>query len=115
VLNISQDQFEEIGARTREKPIDMLVRYVRERFPRATSQVAPDEIIRFVEQATSRSQLNNVHELSHLATWLDLSLMFGLDFISAPWASDVWQLEGVSVAEKIAALSDRVRKVSPSF
>jgi hypothetical protein len=63
-----------------------------------------------VEQIRRRAQQYGITKENDVATFLDLTIMYGPDFPRASWASDILREEKILGPYKMALLRQRVRK-----
>ena len=86
---------------------ELLSRYLSARFPQ--NFPTPEEAAAIVRQARARAERYGVVRDDDLATFLDLSVLYGDRFDSADWACDVLSCDRLHGPDKMAILRDRVR------
>ncbi len=105
---IRSDQIEVIVAARLEAANQKLVDYARARFPRRFAHSESAEIAALVAAVRSTSRRYGINKEQDVATFVDLSIMYGEDFHEVPWAARVLQSKDLDSDAKITGLRDLV-------
>ena len=84
--------------------------YARQRFPVEFANTSEAAMTSFVVGVREAANSYGVQQESDVATFLDLTVMYGSEFPAAEWAADCMACRALSGSEKIAALRKRLRK-----
>jgi hypothetical protein len=115
MLQISKEQFLLFKADALNRANLRMVQYAKERFPDLTMDKLDKDIMSFVIKVRRLANQNDLTEETDVATALDLSVMYGIDFYSELWVSDVFMIPEWSGAYKIEIIRDRVRRLILDF
>lgn len=85
-----------------------LAEYAKHRFPGLFDNKTIDELIPEIIKVRERAKQFGLVNENDIATAVDFSVMYGGNYYTAEWASDVFSLNGMSGAEKMAILRARV-------
>ena len=87
-----------------------LAKYAQRRFPDVFQAVAQDRLLTFVRQVRETAARFGVDRQDNVATFLDFRVMYGVDFHTAPWASDILSCNDLHGPDKMAVLRNRVEE-----
>jgi hypothetical protein len=107
---IRTEQMSEMSAQARRRANVELASYARRRFPTRFADNRDDTLLQFSGEVRIRAAAFGIEREDHVATWLDLTVMYGADFSQAAWAAPIVNDKGLGPDEKIAALTSRVEE-----
>lgn len=87
-----------------------LIEYAKKRFPKVFEKVDATRAYKFVDHVRTTAQGYDIEREDNVATFLDFTIMYGLDFHKAVWANDVLSSRTMRPPDKIALLKYRVRQ-----
>jgi hypothetical protein len=87
---------------------EALVVYARRRFPSLYGQTAPDVLLKRVQQIRTRAGAAGFDREDHIATFLDLTVMYGSDFPESAWARPILTNSSLNPEHKMFALTSQV-------
>ena len=85
-----------------------LVRYAQQRFPSEFKQNEDPRLLQFVEKVRATAGRYGIEKENDVATFLDFTVMFGLDFPKSAWAEDILNCDTLYGPDKMAVLRHRV-------
>ena len=98
-------------ARSREASADLgLVSYARQRFPSEFLGQEDSQLLKFVQGVRGEARKFLIEREDCVATFLDLTVMYGSAFSEAPWARDVLSSSALLGSDKISLLRHRVEQ-----
>jgi hypothetical protein len=109
MLKIRAEQFQALAADVRERADRELAKYVRGRFPRLLGPKADADVIALVVRVRGTAQSYGIVREDNVATFLDLSVMYGEEFHRDPWAADVLNLENWHGPDRMWLLRHKVK------
>ena len=112
---IRSDQKHELGEDSRRRANDELAAYARRRFPSRFEKTAPPVLLKIVEEVRARAATEGFVREDHVATYLDLTVMYGSDFPTSPWARPILTNESLDPDHKISALTNQVEESGVKF
>jgi len=87
---------------------DLLAEYARRRFPSLLENTAPETLLKIVQEVRTRAGTNGFEREDQIATYLDLTLMYGSDFAESDWAKPILANASFVTDDKISALMGQV-------
>lgn len=87
-----------------------LVDYAQLRFPSVFTAPNASRSLKLVEQIRARAAGYGITREDNIATMIDLSTMYGLDFDKAPWAAGPLSNPQLHGPDKVSLLKRRLRK-----
>lgn len=87
-----------------------LVPYARQRFPTEFVEQNDSQVQHFIHGVRGEARKFGIEREDCVATFFDLTVMYGSDFPKAPWASDVLSSNALKGPDKIALLKYRVKQ-----
>lgn len=92
-----------------------LLQYAKDRFPDLTEGRRDEDILGFILKVRKTANQYDLVEESEIATAFDLSVMYGVNFYSEAWVSEVFAVPEWSAGYKIEIIRERVRRLIPHF
>jgi hypothetical protein len=105
---IRPDQLKAFSIEMLERADRELVVYARRRFPQISANTTDDELLALVKQVRAEAQRYGMEREDNVATYLDLTVMYGNGFCRAEWARDVLESGTLHGPDKLALLKRRV-------
>jgi len=109
MLTITPAQFQALAADVRERANRELVKYARGRFPTKVAQIADSEVIAIVARVRQLAQQYGIVREDNIATFLDLTMMYGENFHNDRWANEVLTNDAIHGPDKMVLLRHKVR------
>ena len=88
----------------------LLVEYAQKRFPSVFTPQNAGRTLKLVEQIRERAASYAITREDNVATMMDLSTMYGLNFDKADWATRVLSNSRLAGPDKVSALQRRIRR-----
>lgn len=110
MLELRREQGRMLTRRHDEATDARLASHLRARFPREFSDGKAEQATRIVAEARTISRRYGISHLDAIGMIADLIVMFGVTFDRDPWAHEVLSLVGVTPAERIRLLMDRLQE-----
>lgn len=86
-----------------------MANYVRLRFPSVFQKSSHEETSSLITEARTRARRYNIVREDNIATFLDLTVMYGNGFDKEKWAADILNSPALHGPDKMAILRHRVR------
>jgi hypothetical protein len=115
MLRIRPEQVTTLTLSLTQRANRHLVLYARTRFPRELAHTDETALYELVTKVRVAAQQYGIHKENDVATFLDLTVMYGPDFPHASWATDILREEKTLGPYKMAVLRQRVRKSGVNF
>ena len=109
MLRIRKEQIEVFSVLLRQEANRRLASYVTERFPSEFKQTDTAILYELADKVRTAATHYGIDHENDIATFLDLSVMYGDEFHQAPWAADILRDNALAGASKMAVLRQRVR------
>lgn len=110
MLQISSTQFAAFQADRLKQANVALEQYLSKRFPNVTDEAGGSLWTEVVANGRARSAQFGIIREDLVASFLDLTVMYGDNFWSEDWSSDVLCSDVLKEDEKIAALHRRIEQ-----
>ena len=104
MLAIYPKQLEELEKHCRFQANVKLAEYAAKRFPANFKDLDPAQLLVFVDKARSQAERYEFEKEAHVATFLDLLVMYGDDFPQSQWAAPTLAAPNLSPDAKITLL-----------
>jgi hypothetical protein len=104
MLAIYPKQLEELEKHCRLQANIKLAEYAAKRFPANFKDLAPERLLTFVDKVRSQAEKYEFEKEVHVATFLDLLVMYGDDFPKSEWAAPTLAAANLSPDAKITLL-----------
>lgn len=108
MIRIRSELMNELSSHSLATANVALIDYARKRFPEEFIITADSEMLEFVKRIRSLAGRYGIDREDNVATFLDLSVMYGEDFHESPWASEVLSTDALHGPDKMALLRHRV-------
>lgn len=115
MMIIRSEQMQVLAGHCRHSANQRLVDYLRQRFPQAAADRAEADLLRFVDAVRQAAEARGLEREDQIATWLDLAVMYGLDFAEAAWAAPILNDPELAADGKLAALLRSVHRSGVSL
>jgi hypothetical protein len=112
---IRSGQKEKLAEDTLRRANEELAGYARRRFPSRFENTAQPVLLKIVEEIRTRAAAHGFEREDHVATFLDLTVMYGSDFPESLWAQPILTNESLDPAHKISALTNQVEQSGVKF
>jgi hypothetical protein len=91
---------------------EALAAYARRRFPSLFEKTAQEVLLKMVQEIRTRAGAGagGFDREDHIATYLDLTVMYGSDFPESNWAKPILTSPSLSPEHKISALTSQVEE-----
>ena len=109
MLKIRPEQFQALAADVRERANRELVNYARRRFPAKLAPREDYEVEAIVVGVRQVAQLYGIAREDNVATFLDLTMMYGENFYKDRWAAEVLTNDAMHGPDKMVLLRHKVR------
>jgi hypothetical protein len=110
MLQIRADQLKALSLAQESRANRVLVSYVMERFPAEFQERNDPSVLEFVQGVRSAARQFGIEREDNIATFLDMTVMYGQDFPTAPWARDILVSEALHGPDKVALLRHRIEQ-----
>ena len=107
---IRADQMGDLAGNARQRANAGLADYARRRFPDRFGATPDNVLIRIAEEVRRRAAADGFEREDHVATYLDLTVMYGAEFGKSAWAAPILANEEYTPDQRIAALQVRVEE-----
>ena len=88
----------------------LLLEYAQQRYPSVFKPQNAQRTLKLVEQIRERAAGYAITREDNVATMIDLSTMYGLDFDQTPWAAGVLSNSKLPGPDKVSILQRRIRR-----
>jgi hypothetical protein len=109
MFTVRNQQVETLTVSLREQSNARLAVYAKERFPRKFAHSPGEDLSALARRVRKTANLYGIERENDVATFLDLTVMYGDDFHHAPWATSVLSNEAMHGPDKMAMLRYQVR------
>jgi len=107
---IRSDQLGTFDEDARTRANRHLAAYARERFPERFFNTTDEVLLRIVEEIRHRAAAEGFEQEDHIASFLDLTVMYGGDFPRSAWAEPILTNKGLDAEHKMQSLAMRVEE-----
>lgn len=107
MLKITRDQLNHFQAIAEDQANARMVKWLKLRFPMATSRTSDDELLVFVKSQRLQARDYGIEREDSFAAFLDFVVMYGTDFPQQNWAVDV-MTSNLHGPDKVALLQSRI-------
>ncbi len=112
---IRSEQKEELGDDVHRRANNELAAYARRRFPSRFEKTPLPVLLKIAEEVRSRAAAEGFEREDHIATFLDLTVMYGSDFPASAWAQPILTNASLDPDQKISALTNQVEQSGVKF
>jgi hypothetical protein len=109
MLTIRQEQLDALAASLSRRANVALAGYARRRFPVELGAAPEDELVALADRVRATAMSYGLELENDIATFLDLTVMYGDDFHRSRWAAKVLADEAVHGPDKMESLRRKVR------
>ena len=109
MLKITSVQFQALAADVSARANCELANYARGRFPTKLAQVAHPELMAVVVRVREVAQRYGIVREDNIATFLDLTMMYGDNFHKDRWAAEVLTNGSMHGPDKMVLLRHKVQ------
>jgi hypothetical protein len=93
MFKIRQDQLEAFDRSYLLRVKRRLAAYARKRFPQCFSQTDDSALLQLIDRVWTTAQRYRIDKENDVATFLDLSIMYGEQFHQSPWARPILETD----------------------
>jgi hypothetical protein len=109
MLNIRLEQFQALTTAVGDRANRELAHYARSRFPAKLAEIVDSELLAIVVRVRQVAQSYAIDREDNIATFLDLTMMYGEDFHKDRWAAEVLTSDALHGPDKMVLLRHKVR------
>jgi hypothetical protein len=107
-MQIRQHQLDVFQAESLRRADLTMSIYLRRRFPKELGRMPESDLLEKVSTRRSAARQYGIAREDDVATFLDLSVMYGDSFVDAEWAKGVLNCTALHGPDKVAVLRGRV-------
>lgn len=110
MLAIRSEQIQAFVPVLRQRANEQLAAYARRRFPDLFAESDDEKLMTLAEEVRAAAEAYGFEQDDHVATFLDLWVMYGSGFPQSPWAAPILLNAYLWPDEKIGRLRQRVEQ-----
>ena len=92
-----------------------MANYIRRRFPTELGRIAESDLLELIAARRVAARQYGIEREDNVATFVDLSVMYGESFVDAEWARPILDCTSLHGPDKIALLRARVEESGASL
>jgi hypothetical protein len=110
MFRIRDEQLRALSSALESRADRALVGYALHRFPAEYEQSDDSILLEFVKNVRAAARQFGIEREDNVATFLDLTVMYGQNFPKASWAHDVLASQALHGPDKVALLRHRIQQ-----